>query len=133
MTTHTKQCLGATERIKLEISKYDSLYPNYCPTCNGTGGHSWYENGAPYGSGEYWPMDNYEMCEKCLGAGKCPRCGEQHGESWYKYDSEPCNFCGWEDGDRGRPQLGECECWYDELAMERMSIEDEVLAILGEE
>lgn len=47
-----------------------------CETCNGTGGIGHYENGAPFGGGN-WPMWIADSCPNCVEKGICPRCDKE--------------------------------------------------------
>lgn len=97
---------------------YDAKYPGHCTHCAGQGWLAWVENMSPLGSGEYWPMDQSEACEWCLGDGRCPRCGQQHTAEWVDANLEhpaadgtwphPCDWCGFTGVEEGRPLLEWC-------------------------
>lgn len=67
-----------------------------CKTCNGTGGIDSVINGAPYGSGHYWPMDYGEPCPDCVEMGICPRC-ETEMKEVDDSGSYRCPKCGWDE------------------------------------
>jgi len=101
------------QEMKAQFDAWVSGWPNHCQNCRGTGELHWYENGAPWGAGN-WPMPMAEPCD-CVINGKCARCGKPD-----TIDPEtgqgPCSNCGWNYDDECPPEFfdGPCYCEYEE-------------------
>lgn len=91
------------KQVATQNAEYEKQWPNHCKACGGWGITTWTENASPLGSGEYWPMDMSDPCEKCYGAGKCGRCGAELPVTPDEFEEPltPCNACGWESGESG--------------------------------
>lgn len=107
---HTPECAAIISIEEAIIHHWKGRWPGYCIACEGQGEHRWFENGSPFGSGEYWSMPMSDICYECLGKGRCPRCGAFNGTSWNEDEPEPCLYCGW-DNDDWLPVIdGPCLC-----------------------
>lgn len=108
---HTTECQGSFAARQAWLEKW----PDHCESCGGHGMITWRENQSPLGSGEYWPMDFSEPCDKCFEKGVCPRCGLMgFPEDWDEKAPEACTKCGWTVKDGGVPEA-ECYCWRFEM------------------
>jgi len=112
---HDRACLEYHGRYYLYMQWFERKYPNYCRKCLGTGYLTYWENQAPFGSGNYWPMKMSEPCEACWG--KCPRCGYEFKAEEYDafIDSKmPCPSCSFvlDEPDQALPwPPPECGCY----------------------
>ncbi len=113
-----------------EYCAWVERWPYYCRECDGWGITSGYDNAAPHGSGEYWPMEVQDLCACLYPGGKddpmlCPRC-EYPLAKFFNFDDdkiehwldqmEPCPICNWtwgkDPGDTAPHILEECDCDY---------------------
>jgi hypothetical protein len=86
-------------RIKADAEIWKAKWPNACPKCLGSGGHSSFQR-HPYGS-TYATEELFDICE-CREEDRCPRCSaampmEQDAKE-VQEGSEPaavCSACGW--------------------------------------
>ncbi len=115
---HTEICKKITKKQAEEYKTYIETYPNYCKTCQGSGGL--------LEIGSYWQPDNWEPCDDCVGQGRCPQCGYLHqSEADFMADLEkgnerifpddfqqPLTCCGWAEGDGcpHPPEWDYCNC-----------------------
>lgn len=122
MITHFRDCTKATKDWEKERDEFIKLFPNYCKTCNGWGGH-WYEydpspSGVSLAPGK---MRDFNECPDCYEKGRCPHCGSaliaDPGED--RPDRWICWKCEWTDAPggivgttfaAGIPEPPECWC-----------------------
>lgn len=99
---HSKECLEYQAKTKATFDAWVIQWPNYCRSCQGSGLHTWTENGAPHGAG-FWAMPMSELCSVCSEIGNCPRCSQPGLTSEDRGDNDtgsgPCKFCGWNEDD----------------------------------
>lgn len=115
-TVHTPECVARRSEWERKKAEWEAKYPNYCPTCKGTGVVTWQENQAPFGSGMRMMETMFDICEECVGQEICPRCGEtlvcyyvSHDDPYETYWK--CKNCGWNQEDAYE---GKVECAPDE-------------------
>jgi hypothetical protein len=122
MIEHSPECKTREKKTREVYAAYVAKWPHYCRRCNGYGGFTVIENGAPHGAG-FWPMEVYDACS-CVQYGRCPRCGvEVWHEDDYDGDFLFCPECGWDEEhpDHAPDEHAECYCdsirldaWYDD-------------------
>lgn len=93
-TLHTKWCADETVRTARERVEFAKKWPNFCRKCGATGVGCAVDNGAPAGSGLFWPMDSCDPCFSCIvprdiEETRCPRCGEKIYEAVIKTFNVP--------------------------------------------
>jgi hypothetical protein len=116
---HKKSCAEAFARYEERLAAWNEKHPNHCRTCGGWGGHEYYENQSPLGSGQVWLMRNWDTCPDCLDKGRCPICGALFPKDEEEYAVCPADpRCGWNWVGKGLEIPGEppeCYCYEEGL------------------
>lgn len=117
---HTMECWQLQLKLRDLRDAWLLQWPDYCKTCEAAGELVDYENGAPHGSGEVWPMPVVQWCHDCIDADRCPRCGVHWivDDEWHDLISGgdvivACQKCGWTgkgSTDRLPPVWDGCGC-----------------------